>query len=68
VGLRERTITTLRDRLKHATPAFADVPLRELENMTDEIAGWQARLPERAGHGIASALRQTLDAPCAGSA
>jgi hypothetical protein len=30
--------------------------------MTDEIAGWHARLPERAGHGIAAALRQTLDA------
>jgi integrase len=62
VGVRERTIATLRDRLKHATRAFGAVPLRELENMTDEIAAWQARLPERAGHGIASALRQTLDA------
>lgn len=62
VGVRMRTITTLRDRLKHATRAFGDVPLRELENMPDDIAGWQARLPERAGHGIVSALRQTLDA------
>jgi integrase len=62
VAVRERTITTLRDRLKHATRAFGDVPLRELEHMTDEIAAWQAQLPERAGHGIASALRQTLDA------
>ena len=62
IGVRERTISTLRDRLKHATRAFGDVPLRELEHMTDEIAGWQATLPERAGHGITSALRQTLDA------
>ncbi len=62
VGVRDRTIATLRDRLKHATRAFGDVPLRELENMTDEIAAWQATLPERAGHGIVSALRQTLDA------
>ena len=61
-GVRKRTVDTLRDRLKHATRAFGDVPLRELEHMTDELAGWQARLPERAGHGIASALRQTLDA------
>src|SRR5215216_2223702 len=30
--------------------------------MPDEIAGWQARLPDRAGHGIAQALRQVLDA------
>jgi integrase len=62
VGVRARTITTLRDRLHHATRAFGDVPLRELEHMTDEIAAWQAQLPERAGHGITSALRQTLDA------
>jgi hypothetical protein len=62
VGVRERTITTLRDRLNHATSAFGDVPLRELEHMTDELAAWQAQLPERAGHGITSALRQALDA------
>ncbi len=61
-GVRPRTITTLRDRLRHAIAAFGDVPLRELEAMTDEIAAWRARLPDRAGHGIASALRQVLDA------
>lgn len=60
--MRRRTITTLRDRLTHATKAFGTVPLRDLEHMTDEIAAWQAKLPERAGHGITSALRQTLDA------
>jgi integrase len=38
------------------------VPLRELERMASEIAGWRAALPERAGHGIAQALRQVLDA------
>src|SRR5215218_5215668 len=62
VGVRARTITTLRDRLNHAIRAFGDIPLRELEYMTDEIAAWQAQLPDRAGHGIASALRQALDA------
>src|SRR5215216_3892566 len=62
VGVRPRTIATLRDRLQHATRAFGDVPLRELERMTNEVAAWRARLPERAGHGIAQAFRQVLDA------
>jgi len=62
VTVRPRTIATLRDRLRHAVAAFGDVPLRELERMSDEIAGWQAQLPPRAGHGIAQALRQVLDA------
>jgi integrase len=60
--VRPRTIATLRDRLRHATKAFGDVPLRDLERMTHELAGWQAQLPPRAGHGIAQALRQVLDA------
>jgi integrase len=62
VAVRPRTITTLRDRLRHAIAAFGDVPLRDLERMTNEIAGWRTRLPERAGHGIVQALRQVLDA------
>jgi integrase len=62
VGVRPRTIATLRDRLRHATAAFGDVPLRDLERMTNEVAAWRARLPERAGHGIAQAFRQVLDA------
>ncbi len=61
-GVRPRTIASLRDRLRHALSAFGDVPLRHLERMTNEIAGWQAQLPPRAGHGIAQALRQVLDA------
>jgi hypothetical protein len=61
-GVRPRTIATFRDRLRHAVSAFGDVPLRDLERMTNEIAGWQAQLPPRAGHGIAQALRQVLDA------
>jgi integrase len=62
VTVRPRTIATLRDRLRHSVAAFGDVPLRELERMPNEIAGWQAQLPTRAGHGIAQALRQVLDA------
>jgi len=62
VAVRPRTIATLRDRLRYAIAAFGDVPLRDLERMVDEIAAWQAQLPPRAGHGIAQALRQVLDA------
>jgi integrase len=62
VSVRPRTIATLRDRLRHAIAAFGDVPLRDLEYMTDDSAGWQAKLPPRAGHGIAQAFRQVLDA------
>jgi integrase len=61
-GVRPRTIATLRERLPHATRVFGDVPLRDLERMSGEIATWQARLPERARYGIAQALRQTLEA------
>jgi integrase len=61
-SVRPRTISTLRDRLGHATRAFGDTPLRDLERMSSEIAGWQAALPPRAGHGIAQTLRQVLDA------
>ncbi len=61
-SVRSRTIVTLRDRLGHATRAFGGVGLRDLERMTNECAGWQAQLPPRAGHGIAQALRQVLDA------
>jgi integrase len=61
-SVRPRTVATLRDRLGHATRAFGDIPLRDLERMTNELAGWQAQLPPRAGHGITQALRQVLDA------
>ena len=57
-----RTIGTLRQRLGYATRVYGDVPLRELERMVDELAGWAARLPDRSRYGIVSALRQTLGA------
>jgi integrase len=62
VHVRPRTIRTLEDRLRHARAAFGNESLEELERMADEIAGWQATLPPRAGHGIAQALRQVLAA------
>lgn len=75
-SVRARTIITLRERLRHArelkdgeecrcaTCAFGDVPLRDLERMSGEIAAWRARLPERSAHGVTQALRQTLEAAC----
>jgi integrase len=60
--VRPRTITTLRERLVHATRAYGDVPLGELERMAGELAAWQATLPERSRYGIVQALRQTLGA------
>jgi integrase len=61
-SVRSRTIATLRERLAHAVRAFGDVPLRDLERMSGEIATWQARLPERSRYGVVQALRQTLGA------
>jgi integrase len=61
-GARRRTIDSLRQRLGYATRAYGDVPLRELERMVDELAGWRTKLPERSCYGIVGALRQTLGA------
>jgi integrase len=60
--VRPRTIVTLRERLVHATRAFGDVPLADLERMAGDIASWQARLPERSRYGVVQALRQALGA------
>jgi integrase len=60
--VRPRTIVTLRERLAHAIKAFGDVPLRDLERMSGDVASWMARLPERSRYGIVQALRQTLGA------
>src|SRR5918999_2574119 len=63
-GKRRRTIETLHKRLTHrrrledgetcrcATCALGDVPLRELERMSGELADWQAALPERSRYGV----------------
>lgn len=60
--VRPRTITTLRERLGHASGTFGDVPLRELERMTDEIASWRARQSEGVRYARTGALRQCLGA------
>ena len=61
-SVRPRTIATLAERLRAATRAFGDVPLRDLARMADEVAGWAARQPPGARYGRVGALRQTLDA------
>jgi integrase len=57
-----RTIRTLRERLARPLAEFGDVPLVELERMTDELAGFAARLPDRYRYSVVAALRQTLEA------
>ena len=61
-SVRPRTITTLKERLPHAQRAFGNVPMRDLERMSGEIAAWMVRLPERSRYGIVQALRQALEA------
>lgn len=60
--VRSRTIATLRERLRHAVRDFGDISLRELARMTNELAAWQTRQPERVRHARMSALRQCLAA------
>jgi hypothetical protein len=57
-----RTIDNLRWRLGVATDAFGNVPLRDLERMSGELASWRAKLPERSRFAITAALRQALGA------
>lgn len=61
-NVRPRTVETLTERLRHALREFGDVPLRELEGMADEIAGWQARQSPGARYGRSRALSQALRA------
>lgn len=61
-SVRPRTIATLRERLRHALAAFGDVPLRDLDRMASEIAGWRARQSEGVRYARLAALRQALDA------
>jgi integrase len=56
------TVRTLRHRLARPLQAFGEVPLRELEAMSGEIADFRATLPPRFAHDVMRALRQTLAA------
>ena len=57
-----RTIRALRERLKRPLEDFGNVALVEFERMTDELAGFAAKLPDRYRYSVMSALRQTLAA------
>jgi integrase len=61
-NVRPRTIVVLRERLAYATRAYGDVPLRDLERMSGEVAAWQAKQSERSRYARVSALRQALAA------
>ncbi len=41
---------------------YGDTPLADLENMTDELAGFAASLPDRFRYSVMSALRQACEA------
>ena len=56
------TIKTLRWRMNAALDEFGDMLLSDLERMTDDLAGFAARLPERFRYAVMSALRQTCEA------
>src|SRR5262245_4893948 len=55
-----RTITELRWRLKQSEEKFGDLPLSDLERMSDEIAGWAVTISDGLRHPLMSAFRQAL--------
>ncbi len=57
-----RTIRTLRGRMSRPLDDFGDTTLVDLERMTDEIAGFAAKLPDRYRYSVMSAFRQTCAA------
>jgi integrase len=61
-GVRQRTIQTLRERLRHATADFGSVRLTDLQRMSGELAGWRGQQPEGVRYGRMAALRQALEA------
>jgi integrase len=58
----ERTVQTLRERLKPARGTFGDWTLAELENAAADVANWRTSLPEGSRYRLMLALRQTLAA------
>ncbi len=56
------TIATLRWRMRRPLEEFGDTALADLETMTDEVAGFAAKLPGRFGYSVMSAFRQTCAA------
>lgn len=58
----ERTVQTLRERLRPARDTFGDWTLAELENAAADIATWRGSLPEGSRYRLTLALRQALAA------
>ena len=56
------TVSTLRWRMRRPLEDFGDTRLDDLERMTDEVAGFAARLPDRFRYSVMSAFRQTCAA------
>lgn len=56
------TKATLIERLTSSRKTFGDWTLRELEGASDDVASWQAGLPETSRYRLTSAFRQTLGA------
>lgn len=56
------TIETLRWRLRRPLDDYGDVPLADLEHMTDELAAFASQLPDRYRYSVMSALRQAFEA------
>ncbi len=57
-----RTVRTLRERLQRPLKTFGEVPLADLDGMTDEVAAFVLTLPDRFRHPVMLAFRQTLEA------
>jgi integrase len=57
-----RTIRAIRERMKRPLDKYGDTLLVDLEHMTDDLAGFASRLPDRYRHAVMSAFRQTCEA------
>ena len=58
----DRTIKTLRWRLRRPLKDYGDTKLDELETMAADLASWRATLPPAFAYQVFSALRQVLAA------
>jgi integrase len=58
----KRTTGTIRGRMARPLKEFGTETLADLEHMTDEIAAFATRLPDRYRYSVVSAFRQTLEA------
>ena len=57
-----RTIRTLRERLRRPLKTFGEVPLADLEGMSDDVAAFVLTLPDRFRHPVMLSFRQALEA------